>query len=200
MTHWRPNLSSDEYAERLKQTLAANRNRPINHLIREIPIQSLIDSDYCLQASNEIHDTFRRWEKFKVNPDVALILPDRNGVYMFCWEPPLYFHFEEVCKSFDWCLYVGKAENTTIRGRFESEYRNYVSGDPKQLFKKMENPDRKERLAKYFCLQPLSIWCLPVDDKQLIPDLEDKLIDLLNPPLNKQKSLRGKLCKSEQAF
>lgn len=138
--------------------------------------------------------------KFSAHPEVGPLLPDRHGIYMFCWEPALQFEFEDSSKRFDWCLYVGKADNTTFRSRFQSEYKNYVGGDPKLLFKRIENPDRKKRLAKYLCLQPLSIWCLPIDDKELIPDLEDKLIDLLNPPLNKQKSIRGTLCAAEKAF
>lgn len=119
---------------------------------------------------------------------------------MFCWEPPLEFRFEQGSRRFDWCLYVGKADETTFQTRFQNEYRNYVGGDPNLLYRSMENMSRSDRLAKYLCLQPLSLWCLPVDERKLIPDLEDKLIDLLNPPLNKQKSLRGRLCKAEKAF
>jgi hypothetical protein len=102
--------------------------------------------------------------------------------------------------AFDWCLYVGRAFDTTIRKRFEGEYKNYIMGDPRLLYETKENMTREQRLSKYLCLQPLSIWFLVVDDKLSIPHLEDKLIDLLNSPLNKQKSIRGRYLEAETAF
>lgn len=193
-------MIQSEYSSRIKSVLARNRNRQIKHLVREIPIQALIDEDFCVQVSAVMNSGPRKWEKLQANPDVGPMLPDRHGVYMFCWEPPLIFQTENGSSRFDWCLYVGKADETTIRSRYEGEYKKYVLGDPQLLYETKENMSRQERLAKYFCLRPLSIWFLVVDDKSIIPDLEDKLIDLLNPPLNKQKSIRGRYLESETAF
>ena len=193
-------MIGNEYSNRLKGLVALNRNRPIKNLIREIPINALIDEDFCTQVSAAMTIGSNKWQKYRANPEVGSMLPDRHGVYMFCWEPPLTFQTETELSRFDWCLYVGKAENTTIRGRFETEYKNYVMGDPQLLWETKENMTRKERLSKYLCLQPLSIWCLAVDNISLIPDFEDKLLEFLNPPLNKQKSMRGRYLKSEAAF
>lgn len=193
-------MAGNEYSKRLKSILALNRNRSIKRLVREIPIQALIDEDFCVQVSAAMNSGPAKWQKLRAYPDVGAILPDRHGIYMFCWEPPLIFETETRQSRFDWCLYVGKADETTIRGRFEGEYKKYVMGDPRLLYETKENMTREERLSKYLCLQPLSIWFLIVDDKPSIPDLEDKLIDLLNPPLNKQKSIRGRFLEAEAAF
>jgi len=193
-------MHGNEYSNRLKGLVALNRNRPIKNLIREIPINALIDEDFCTQVSAAMTSGPDKWQKRRAHPEVGPMLPDRHGVYMFCWEPPLTFQTETELNRFDWCLYVGKAENTTIRGRFETEYRKYVMGDPQLLWETKENMTRQERLSKYLCLQPLTIWFLVVDNTTLIPDLEDKLLEFLNPPLNKQKSMRGRYLKAEAAF
>lgn len=193
-------MTGNEYSNRLKGILALNRNRPIKRLVREIPIQALIDEDFCVQVSVAMNSGTAKWQKLRANPDVGPMLPYRHGIYMFCWEPLLIFETETGQSRFDWCLYVGKAFDTTIRSRFEGEYKKYVMGDPRRLYETKENMTREERLSKYLCLQPLSIWFLIVDDKASIPDLEDKLIDLLNPPLNKQKSIRGRYLEAETAF
>ncbi len=193
-------MNGNEYSKRLKGVLALNRNRPIKNLTREIPIQALIDEEFCVQVSKAMNSGAAKWQKLLVNPNVGQMLPDRHGIYMFCWEPPLIFETEKAQNRFDWCLYVGKAFDTTIRSRFEGEYKKYVMGDPGLLYETKDNMNRNERLSKYLCLQPLSIWFLIVDDKPSIPDLEDKLIDLLNPPLCKQKSIRGRYLEAEAAF
>lgn len=193
-------MNGNEYSNRLKSILALNRNRSIKRLVREIPIQALIDEDFCVQVSAAMNSGSQKWQKLRAHPDVGQMLPDRHGLYMFCWEPPLVFRTDSGESRFDWCLYVGKASDTTIRKRFEGEYRNYIMGDPRLLYETKENMTREQRLSKYLCLQPLSIWFLIVDDRTSIPDLEDKLIDLLNPPLNKQKSIRGRYLEAETAF
>jgi hypothetical protein len=193
-------MNGTEYSNRLRSILALNRNRSIKRLVSEIPIQALIDEDFCIQVSAAMNSISQKWQKLRAHPDVGTMLPDRHGIYMFCWEPPLVFQTDSGPNRFDWCLYVGKASETTIRTRFEGEYKKYIMGDPRLLYETTENMSRERRLAKYLCLQPLSIWFLVVDDKPSIPDLEDKLIDLLNPPLNKQKSIRGRYLEAETAF
>lgn len=193
-------MNGTEYSKRLKSILALNRYRSIRSLVNEIPIQALIDEDFCIQVSTAMNSGSQKWQKLRANPDVGQMLPDRHGIYMFCWEPSLLFQTESGASRFDWCLYVGKADDTSIRKRFEGEYKNYIMGDPRLLYETKENMKRDQRLSKYLCLQPLSIWFLVVDDKSLIADLEDKLIDLLNPPLNKQKSIRGRYLEAESAF
>lgn len=193
-------MNGTEYSTRLKSILALNRNRSIKRLVSEIPIQALIDEEFCIQVSSAMNGGSQKWQKLRANPDAGQMLPDRHGIYMFCWEPPLAFQTEAGENRFDWCLYVGKAFDTTIRKRFEGEYKKYIMGDPRLLYETKENMTREQRLSKYLCLQPLSIWFLVVDDKLSIPDLEDKLIDLLNPPLNKQKSIRGRYLEAETAF
>jgi hypothetical protein len=193
-------MVSNEYSDRIREVLALNRNRTIKNLTRQIPIQALIDEDFCNQVSKVMNSGSAKWQVLNVNPEMAPMLPDRHGIYMFCWQPPLIFETEKEKNRFDWCLYVGKADKTTIRGRFAGEYKKYVMGDPRLLYEAQENMTREQRLSKYLCLQPLSIWFLTVDDNEIIPDLEDKLIDLLNPPLNKQKSVRGRYLEAESAF
>ena len=193
-------MNGTEYSKRLKSILALNRNRSIRSLVNEIPIQALIDEDFCTQVSTAMNSGSQKWQKLRAYPDVGQMLPDRHGIYMFCWEPSLLFQTESGASRFDWCLYVGKADDTSIRKRFEGEYKNYIMCDPRLLYETKESMKRDQRLSKYLCLQPLSIWFLVVDDKSLIADLEDKLIDLLNPPLNKQKSLRGRYLQAESAF
>lgn len=193
-------MNGTTYSDRLRSILAQNRNRPINNLETEIPVQALIDEDFCVQVSAVMNSGSNKWQKLLAHPDVGTMLPDRHGIYMFCWEPPLEFQTETSVNRFDRCLYVGKADKTTIRGRFEAEYKGLIKRDPSLLFKTNETMSRKQRLEKYLCLHPLSIWFLVVDGKSSISDLEDKLIDLLNPPLNKQKSLRGRYLQAETAF
>jgi len=172
----------------------------------EMPIQVLIDEDHCEEVSKAMkamNGGNAKWQGLNAHPDVGPLLPDRRGIYMFCWEPPLVFEFEtkNEQRRFDWCLYIGKA-SISIRKRFESEYKKYyIKRNPRLLYKTKEEMGRPEKLQKYLCLHLLKIWYLTVNDESLIEDMEDKLICLLNPPLNTQKKkIRGHFRKAEAAF
>lgn len=192
-------MTAEHHQKKLDQVLAFNRNEVAEPLSVSVPVHALIDKSYCLAVKEALATAGQEWQTFTATPNVADLLPNSPGLYMFLWEPFFGIKLESGDYHFKWCLYVGKAEHTTIRNRYKNEYQAYVQGDPAILYKE-GGKSRKEMLQKYLCLQPLRIWCLEINEVQLIDPYERKLIDILNPPLNTHGKLRGRLATPEKAF
>lgn len=192
-------MTAEHHQKTLDRVLAFNRNEVAAPLTVSVPIHALIDKSYCLAVKDGLSEAGGEWQAFTATPNVADLLPNKPGLYMFLWEPYFGVKLEQGDYHFKWCLYVGKAEHTSIQNRFRNEYQAYVQGDPSNLYQSSGN-NRKDLLRKYLCLQPLRLWCLEVENISVIDTFERKLIDILNPPLNTQGKLRGRIASPEKAF
>jgi hypothetical protein len=145
----------------------------------------------------DLSQVSKGWERRRVVENMPS-LPKVRGLYMFVWAPPLTLMQECGKQSHvvSWVLYVGKAgvdggTHDTIKDRYASEYKKYVSTSANVLWQSKTSDHsavRAERMKKFFSLQPLDFWFLPMEDTNMISGLEKRLIRYLNPPLNKQHS------------
>ena len=127
--------------------------------------------------------TKRTWE----------MIPDEPGLYMFVWRP--YFRFDVAAGrniDLEQVLYLGQAgagkyKQATLRSRYKSGYSKYFPGDPARLWEEHEVIQRHGRLQRYLALRPLEFWFTVIQDRDQIALLEDRLLQLLNPPINQDR-------------
>ena len=185
----------------LQSLLAFHRHEDSPALDIALPVSYLLDREYLQAVMDRLKTCDRRWERSRATVDLGPQLPDSHGLYMFVWSPPWRMQLDDQALEetrVDWFLYVGKAEDTTFKSRY-CEYRKYLDGNPDLIWTGPEK-NRAQRMSRWLQLDPLYYWFMVVDNIAEIDRLETKLINILNPPLNSEKSPRLVRGTSKPAF
>lgn len=151
-----------------------------------------------LQDDLEEHASL--WEQALAVESLGSALPDEAGLYMFVWRPSIRLAMaDDSWSSFHQVLYIGQAggsgqRGNTLRNRYK-DYKKHLRGNPENLWTEEPPTTRSGRLTHYLALRPLEFWFATVEDRAKIKNLEARLINLYNPPLNNQNrpKLRGRL-------
>jgi hypothetical protein len=131
------------------------------------------------------------WHCLKAGTDIADQLPERPGLYMFVWCAAMNVYMADATeRNFHQILYIGQAggsrsRGNTIRNRFK-DYRKYLRGEPESLWAGSQLSRRDDHLSHYLALRPLEYWFATVANQDMIPSLEQRMIELYNPPGNIQ--------------
>lgn len=173
----------------------------------DLGLLRLLDRAYCQSLEQDLRNFASPWEVRAATDQLAEMLPDAPGIYMFVWRPPFTFCLADggVSAGPFHILYVGqaggeKSSSGTLRGRYKG-YRKHLSGDPEALWVDGTIPDRRDALlARYLTLRPLEYWFSIIEDKRRISLLEDRLIKLLNPPLNTNQGPKLRPHSAKPAF
>ncbi|MER6000864.1 hypothetical protein ABT120_20010 [Nonomuraea angiospora] len=153
----------------------------------DVPAHKVLQDDLRAEASP--------WEVHVAVASLRDILPDQPGLYMFVWRPSIRLAMADNSQaSFHQVLYIGQAggsgqRGNTIRNRFR-DYCKHLRGDPEALWTQEAPTTRTARLTHYLALRPLEFWFATVEDRSKIKNLESRLINLYNPPLNNQNRPR----------
>ncbi|MEZ0071636.1 hypothetical protein ABH927_000971 [Planotetraspora sp. GP83] len=153
----------------------------------DVPAHRVLQDDLRVEASP--------WEVQVAVASLTDILPEQPGLYMFVWRPSIRLAMADNSQaSFHQVLYIGQAggagqRGNTIRNRFK-DYRRHLRGDPEALWTQEPPTTRSARLTHYLALRPLEFWFATVEDRSKIKNLESRLINLYNPPLNSQNRPR----------
>ena len=164
-----------------------------------------MDVEFCSAINLEIAASATPWESFKATPTLWNQIPAKCGIYMFLFESTLRLTaVTSVPSAFQWVLYVGRAgspdSTKTLKDRYRAEYSKYIGGDPNQLWDATHPRTREDRLKKYLSIYPLRYWFSIIEDRYKIPVIENRLIKILNPPLNVAGRSRLKIMQPEPAF
>lgn len=156
----------------------------------EFSSPSLLDQKYCTSVAKMLTGAGVRWSIRRATPSLQSFLPRLPGLYMFVWRPWLRFLASDGnAKSFPVILYVGQTGGegsaNTIRSRY-TEYARLIPSKGTEVPQAAQSL-RAERLARYLGLSELEFWYATPDDATLIPELENRIINLMTPPLNHQR-------------
>lgn len=153
----------------------------------------LLDRHHCTMIEKDLAKHATPWEVYTAKERLWEMLPDKPGLYMFVWRPPFQFDVGEDRRPGDLyqVLYVGQAgagkqQNSTLRQRYKN-YSRHLRASPAQLWDHDEPIVRSKRLDRYLTLRPLEYWYTVVEDRSEIALLEDRLLQLLNPPINRDR-------------
>ena len=153
----------------------------------------LLDKNHCSMLEKDLGTRACPWEVHLATERLWEMLPSKPGLYMFVWRPPFRFEVAEGRRPGDvhQVLYIGQAgagdgATTTLRERYKS-YSRYLRGSPERLWGQGEPITRPKRLERYLTLRPLEYWFAVVEDRGQIALLEDRLLQLLNPPVNRER-------------
>lgn len=190
--------------DRLQEVLAKHREDPPPGLVSTLPIHHQLDRDFCAAVTRELKQCCARWEVRRATQNLAPMLPAESGVYMFAFESTLRLEMDRRQFSPLWVLYVGRAGDVsstrTIRDRYRGEYSKYVGTDPEALWGAAPAAKREERLARYLTMYPLWFWYATISERSRIRAIEDRLIKLLAPPLNRSQLPRLRYRPEQIAF
>ena len=155
--------------------------------------------------TTDLLKTGAKWEMRRATKGCAALIPAKCGLYMFVYRSHLTMEIEgKPAHRQTWVLYVGRAgsidSTRTLRNRYAEEYSKYVGGDLENLWADSEPRTRPNVLNRYLTIFPLEYWFLVIDDRGLIVGLEDRLIKLFCPPLNKTGKLRIRTGTPQPAF
>ncbi len=188
----------------VREVLARHREQPSVGLDITFPIYWQMDEDlgHAIEVELKAHGS---WECMRATPSLGDHIPAKTGLYMFVFRSHIELSLDGNSGHRPlWVLYVGRAgshESTkTLRDRYKGEYAKYVGGDLEQLWGEGQPKGRVENLKRYLSIWPIEYWWLVIDDRSKIPHLEDRLIKLLAPPLNRNGRLRVKTGVPEPAF
>jgi hypothetical protein len=192
-------------AQIIRETLARHREQPSICLPLTFPISWQIDPDLGEMLSKDLHATGSAWEIRRATPGLWQSIPAKCGLYMFVYRSHLKLELDDSQKhQATWVLYVGRAGSPdsagTLKDRYRSEYCKYIGGDPEQLWEIEPAIRRAANLKRYLSIWPTEYWFLVVNDRNVIAGLEDRLIKLFAPPLNKNGHLRLRKGQVEPAF
>lgn len=185
----------------IKRALAKNRNVRAPALPFKVPIDANIDEDYCSATSEAMAACTTGWHRLEVTSNLEAYIPNKPGLYLFMWRSCLSLKgaANEPDQLFDWCIYVGKAEKS-LKSRFRSEYKAHIDGGPEGLWSRNIS-GRNQILKTYLTLRPLYYMYTTTIEVDRISDMEDRLIDILSPPLNDLGKIRATFAKApEPAF
>lgn len=182
--------------DELARLVVRYRDSPSPMLQVEWALLRLLDATHCSMLQNDLHEHASQWEVCAATGDLWKMLPDRPGLYMFVWRPPFGFQVAEGRRSGDLyqVLYVGQAgaghgTTSTLRDRYKT-YTRHIGGSADLLWQRDEPISRASRLDRYLKLRPLEYWFTVVEDRAQIKLLEDRLLQLLNPPVNRDRRPR----------
>lgn len=192
-------------AQTIRETLARHREQPSIGLPLTFPISWQIDPDLGVMLGKDLKSTGSAWEIRRATPGLWHSIPAKCGLYMFVYRSHLKLQLDDDGQhQATWVLYVGRAGSpmsaSTLKDRYRSEYCKYVGGDPEQLWGDEPAQGRAESLRRYLSLWPTEYWFLVVEDRDAIPDLENRLIKLFAPPLNRNGHLRLRKGPPQPAF
>lgn len=189
----------------VRDALARHREQPSIGLDLTLPINWQIDSDLCMALGRDLEGVGGAWEVRRATPSLWQSIPSKCGIYMFVYRSHLKMSLADGNSHHaTWILYVGRAGSSesarTLKERYRGEYGKYVGGDPENLWSSESLSGRAEMLRRYLSLWPLEYWFLVVEDRGTISHLEDRLIKLFAPPLNRNGLLRLRKGTSQPAF
>jgi hypothetical protein len=156
-------------------------------MMLDIPAHKVLQDDLAGHASP--------WERAIAVESLADSLPHEAGLYMFVWCPAIQLTVADGSqRSFHQALYIGQAggaaqRGNTLRNRFK-DYKKHLRGNPERLWTEEPPTARADRLTYYLALRPLEFWFATVEDRSKIQNLENRLINLYNPPLNNRSRPR----------
>lgn len=164
-----------------------------------------MDPDLGEMLGKDLRATGSAWEVRRATPTLWQTIPAKTGLYMFVYRSHLKLALDDQkCHQATWVLYVGRAgspeSERTLKDRYKSEYCKYVGGDPEQLWGDEAPTGRAAMLRQYLSIWPTEYWFLVVEDRKRIPELEDRLIKLFAPPLNRNGLLRLRKGEAKPAF
>ncbi len=157
----------------------------------------LLDQQGSQLLQEDLRANSHPWEVLTATEHAWEVIPEQPGLYVFVWRPWFSFDIAENRKPGDVAqvLYVGKAgaddQGRPSGGNLRQRYRSYLKhmkADPSDLWGRTEPRTRLQSLDRYLALRPLEYWFTVVPDHQHVPQLEDRLIKMLNPPCNKQRA------------
>jgi len=182
-------LQTDPFARHVLR----QRDQDSPALTVEWGLLRMLDQPACTNLQEELKLLAQPWEIRKATKTLDKDLPETPGLYMFVWRPVFSFDVadESISGSLFQVLYVGMAGAATkknsgkgnLRQRYR-DYKKYINEDLTAIWKNTPAGTRHERMMRYLALHPLEYWFTTVEEKEEIPLLEDRLIKLLNPPLN----------------
>lgn len=188
----------------LRKVLARHREDPPPSLDFSLAIHHQLDQEFCTAVTEMLGENGASWEKLRATPTLWNQIPAECGLYMFVFESSLALEAEDTAFRPAWVLYVGRAgsaESTrTLKDRYKEEYSKYVSGSAENLWASEYPRTRAQKLSKYLTMFPLQYWFATIQNRAAIPDLEDRLIKLLSPPLNTHQQPRVRRHAEEPAF
>lgn len=189
----------------VRDVLARHREKPSIGLDIALPINWQMDVDLARVLKRDLEAGGHAWEVRRVTPSLGDMLPSKCGLYMFVFRSHLTMPMADGAEHRpSWVLYVGRAGNVesarTLKDRYKSEYAKYVCKDPECLWSESPVLSRAEALKRYLCIWPLEYWFLVMDDRATIALLEDRLIKLFAPPLNRNGRLRVRTGPPRPAF
>jgi hypothetical protein len=155
----------------------------------------LLDKVGCEQLRKDLRSDGQPWEMMMATERAWEAIPDEPGLYAFVWRPWFAFDLANSRRDLHQVLYVGKAgvddSQKRTAGGLRQRYRSYVKhlrSQPDALWSRTEPRTRTQLLDRYLCLQPLEYWYTVIPSYEQVPALEDRLIKMLNPPCNKQRT------------
>lgn len=182
--------------ESLPDLVLRHRDSPSPVLHTRLALLRLLDKAGSCALRDDLSRHAQPWERLVATKRTWEMVPAEPGLYMFVWRP--FFQFE-VADGLDLdleqVLYLGQAgagkyRAATLRSRYKSGYSRYFPGNPALLWDEREVIQRHARLERYLALQPLEFWFTVVQDREKIGLLEDRLIQMLNPPVNRDRRPR----------
>ena len=180
--------------EDLEALILRHRDSPSPYLGIDWALLRMLDRRGCQSLRDDLEKVSDAWEVRTATASTSDMIPDEPGLYMFVWRPWFRFKVAESSRPGDLAeiLYVGlagagKYAQATLKSRYHTGYRKYFPGNPAALWNQTEPTQRHGRLERYLSVTPLEYWFLVVKDRDQISLLEDRLIQLLNPPINRSR-------------
>lgn len=182
--------------ELVRRALAKHRGQPSPALRIDFPIDWQMDADLGEVLSKDLRDLGSKWEIRRATPTLGDMIPAKAGLYMFVFRS--YFQMplasDAGIHTPAWVLYVGRAGNAstagTLKDRYRREYANFVCGNLDFIWQDQQGESRSDRLNRCLSIWPLEYWYVVVEQKEKICSLENRLIKLFAPPLNRNGKLR----------
>ena len=188
----------------VQDCLARHRHEAPPAISLNFPVFPNLDVAMCNVVSADLASVGNHWECSRAVKDLWRNLPAESGLYMFVFRSPLSLAMDGYSYKPSWVLYVGRAgsptSKNTIKARYKSDYSKHVDGDPELLWHNAAVDNREEKLRRYLTIYPIEFWWLPVSDRAKIKNLEDHLIKLLDPLLNRNQRLSLKAEPAKPAF
>ncbi|MGW5610152.1 hypothetical protein ACWEWI_29515 [Streptomyces sp. NPDC003753] len=181
--------------EALARSVIRHSAEPTPALEIQLGITPMLDipAHRVLQDDLRVHASL--WDSVLATEDLHRSLPDEPGLYMFVWRPSIRLAMaDQTESSFHQVLYIGQAggsgqRGNTLKNRYR-DYRRHLRGNPEDLWTREPPTSRTGRLTHYLSLRPLEFWYATVEDRSVIKNLEARLINLYNPPINNQSRPR----------
>jgi hypothetical protein len=179
--------------DRLDRLVSRHRDKPSPTLSVEWAFLRLLDGNGSNVLMEDFEELCDSWEIFDATPSLTDMLPEKSGLYMFVWRPWFRFSLAEVSPkagpkkpdSISQILYIGQAGDNsghTLRNRYKS-YIHHIEADPRCLWD-LAGRSRSD-LMRYLTLRPLEYWFTVIEDRSEIKSLEQRLLAMFNPPMNK---------------